>query len=65
MVDAEKTKLDDSAELKLDDETLFRIKNFYSVDTLSDDIIEFVTSKYEKNLPQWMQWMLQFLLYME
>lgn len=55
MVDAEKTKLDDSAELKLDDETLFRIKNFYSVDTLSDDIIEFVTSKYEKNLPQWMQ----------
>lgn len=48
MVDAEKTKLDDSAELKLDDETLFRIKNFYSVDTLSDDIIEFVTSKYEK-----------------
>ena len=48
MVDAEKTKPDDSAELKLDTETLFRIKNFYSCDTLSDDITEFVTSKYEK-----------------
>lgn len=43
-----KSKPDDSAEMELDDATLFRIKNFYSCDTLSDDIVEFVTSKYEK-----------------
>lgn len=50
MVNAEKHKTapDDSAEMELDTATLFRIKNFYSCDTLSDDITEFVTSKYEK-----------------
>lgn len=43
-----KSKPDDSAILELDDDSLFRIKNFYSCDTLSDDIVEFVKSKYEK-----------------
>lgn len=49
MVNAKKHEAETKSNpLELSDEQLQRISMFYSCDTLSDDIIEYATSKYEK-----------------